>query len=88
MKKQRKEYEKLGAGSYILEFKFKERWWAIDATMEDGSIGRLINHSKKLDTKMACHLYIFWQSVTFVKMMKYCMIMLTILKFLKSTFLG
>ena len=47
MKKKKKEYEKLGAGSYILKFKFKEKWWAIDATMEDGSIGRLINHSKK-----------------------------------------
>ena len=45
--KKRKEYEKLGVGSYILKFKFKEKWWAIDATMEDGSIGRLINHSKK-----------------------------------------
>ena len=44
--KKQKEYEKLGAGSYILKFKFKEKRWAIDATLEDGSIGRLINHSK------------------------------------------
>ena len=95
MKIKRKEYEKLGAGSYILEFKFKERWWAIDATMEDGSIGRLINHSKKFQNvkpvvghKNGMPFIYFWKSVTFVKMMKYCMIMVTILKFLKSTFLG
>ena len=35
------------AGSYILEFKFNEKWWAIDATKEDGTLGRLINHSKR-----------------------------------------
>ena len=36
-----------GAGSYILEFKFQGKLWGIDATKEDCSIGRLINHSKK-----------------------------------------
>ena len=34
--------------SYILEFKFKEKCWAIDATNEDNSLGQLINHSQKL----------------------------------------
>ena len=37
-----------GAGSYILEFKFQEKLWGIDATTEDYSIKRLINHSKKM----------------------------------------
>ena len=37
-----------GAGSYILEFKFQEKLWGIDATKEDFSIGPLINHSKKM----------------------------------------
>ena len=41
-----KTYDISGEGSYILEFKFKEKRWAIDATKEDGSFGRLINHSK------------------------------------------
>ena len=36
----------MGMGSYILEFKFNEWRWAIDATEENGSYGRLINHSK------------------------------------------
>ena len=42
-----KKYEELDMGSYIIEFKFREKRWAIDGTKEDGSIGRLINHSKK-----------------------------------------
>ena len=33
---------------YILEFKFQEKLWGIDVTTEDCSIGRLINHSKKM----------------------------------------
>lgn len=41
-------YNNLGSGSYILEFKFKEKRWAIDATKEDGTFGRLINHSRLL----------------------------------------
>lgn len=45
-KENEKKYLKKGMGSYILEFKFNERRWAIDATEEDGSVGRLINHSK------------------------------------------
>lgn len=45
-KQKEKYYDKMGMGSYILEFKFNERRWAIDATEEDGSFGRLINHSK------------------------------------------
>ena len=27
-------YNKCGAGSFILEFKFKEKWWGIDATKD------------------------------------------------------
>ena len=46
MHKRNKEYEICGAGCYILEFKFQEKCWAIDAIKEDGSFGRLINHSK------------------------------------------
>ena len=48
MHDRQKQYEKLGCGSFILEFKFKEKQWAIDATVEDNSFGQLINHSKKL----------------------------------------
>ena len=36
----------MGMGSYILEFKYNEQRWAIDATEENGSYGQLINHSK------------------------------------------
>ena len=36
----------MGMGSYILEFKFNEWQWAIDATEENGTFGCLINHSK------------------------------------------
>ena len=35
-----------GAGNYILESTFNEKWWGFDATEEDGSMGCLINHSK------------------------------------------
>ena len=42
-----KEYEKCGLGSYILEFRFKEKCWAIDTKNEDESFGRLINRSKR-----------------------------------------
>ena len=45
-KQKEKYYEIMGMGSYILEFKFNEQRWAIDATEENGSYGRLINHSK------------------------------------------
>ena len=37
-----------GAGSYILEFKFQEKWWGIDATKDDCSMGCLFNHLKKM----------------------------------------
>ena len=47
MVKRNKEYEKCGLRSYILEFKFKEKHWATDATKEDESFRRLINHSKR-----------------------------------------
>ena len=36
-----------GVGNYSLEFKFNEKWWEVDATKEDGSMGCLINHSKR-----------------------------------------
>ena len=34
-------------GVFLVEFKFKEKQWAIDAIVEDNSFGQLINHSKK-----------------------------------------
>ena len=33
---------------FILEFKYKDKHWAIDAMKEDNSLGCLINHSRKL----------------------------------------
>ena len=36
-----------GAGSYILQFKFQEKWWGIDATKDDCSMGHLIITQKK-----------------------------------------
>ena len=36
-----------GKGSYILEFKYRDQRWAIDATKDDKSFGRLINHSRR-----------------------------------------
>ena len=41
-------YNASESGNDILEFKFKEKCWAIDATNEDNSLGWLINHSWKL----------------------------------------
>ena len=40
-------YNKTNRGSFILEFKFNEKHWAIDATEESNCVGRLINHSKR-----------------------------------------
>ena len=37
----------MSVSSYILEFKFKEKCWAIDVTKEDESFSRLIKHSKR-----------------------------------------
>ena len=48
LQKRQTKYNLCGAGSYILEFKFKEKWWGIDSTEDDCSFGHLINHSKKL----------------------------------------
>ena len=42
-----KTYEEGGRGSYMLFFKHDGRRLCIDATEEDGTYGRLINHSKK-----------------------------------------
>ena len=39
MHDRQKKYEKLGCGNFILEFKFKEKQWAIDANVEDNSFG-------------------------------------------------
>ena len=37
-----------GQAVLYLEFKFQDKKYALDATIEDGSFGHLINHSKKL----------------------------------------
>ena len=47
LKQRNHEYNTSWAGSFILEFKFQDKKWALDATIEDGSFGCLINHSKK-----------------------------------------
>ena len=44
--KRHEKYNVSSEGSYILEFKFQEKHWAIDATKEDDTFGRLINQSK------------------------------------------
>ena len=38
-KQREKYYDMMGLGSYILEFKFHEQRWTIDATEEDASYG-------------------------------------------------
>ena len=45
-----KEYNEMGMGSYILEFKFNEKKWVIDATEEKGSFWK-INKSFKIEAK-------------------------------------
>ena len=45
----KQEYMLSGADSYILEFKFQEKWWGVDATKDDCSMGCLINHSKNAE---------------------------------------
>ena len=52
--KRKQEYMLSGAGSYILEFKFQEKWWEIDATKDDCSMGCLINLSKKSRISSLC----------------------------------
>ena len=44
LKERNHEYNTSGAGSFILEFKFQDQKWALDATIEDESFGCLINH--------------------------------------------
>ena len=46
-KERNHEYNTSGAGSFILEFIFQDKKYALDATIEDRSLGHLINHSKK-----------------------------------------
>ena len=47
LKERNHEYNTSGAGSFILKFKLQDKEYALDATIEDGSFGCLINHSKK-----------------------------------------
>ena len=47
LKETNHEYNTSGTGSFILEFKFQDKKCTLDATIEDGSFGHLINHSKK-----------------------------------------
>ena len=82
-------------GSFILEFKFKDKWWAIDATSEDSSFGHLINHSRKLNCRPVVGvekgeppMCISLQHVTFCQILRYCMIMVIIQKFLRNIFHG
>ena len=46
--KRKQEYMLSRTGSYILKFKFQEKWWGIYATKDDCSMGHLINHSKNM----------------------------------------
>ena len=47
-------YSKMGKGCYILEFKYKEKKYAIDGTEEDDTFGHLINHSKDYKNVKPC----------------------------------
>ena len=47
LQKRKREYMLKGAGNYILEFKFNEKWWGVDATNEDGSMDVLLTIQKK-----------------------------------------
>ena len=38
--------DRLGS-CYLMQFRFHQSWCGIDATNEDGTFGRLINHSKQ-----------------------------------------
>jgi len=40
-------YESLGAGCYMYYFRWADSVWCVDATMPNGRVGRLINHSRK-----------------------------------------
>ena len=54
LSQRKQEYMLSGAGSHILEFKFQEKWWGIDTTKDDCSMGHLINHSKQNAECQAC----------------------------------
>ena len=47
--KKTQEYMLSGAGSYILEFKFQENWWGVDATKDDCSMGCLLITQKNAE---------------------------------------
>ena len=47
-KERHRHYNASESVSFILEFKYKGKCWAIDATNEGNSLGCLINHSQKL----------------------------------------
>ena len=72
-------YNKTNRGSFILEFKFNEKHWAIDATEESNCVGRLINHSKRfanvkpvVGPKNGAPFVFLKQCVILIKMMRYC----------------
>ena len=39
-------YDEVGAGSYMFFFVLGRKRYCVDATCEDGSLGRLVNHSR------------------------------------------
>ena len=53
-----KEYDDQGKGSYTLYFRYNSKRWAVDATEDDGSYRRLINHSA-LDPNVAMKTFVF-----------------------------
>ncbi|XP_074598125.1 N-lysine methyltransferase KMT5A-like isoform X2 [Brevipalpus obovatus] len=46
--KREKEHGKKDRGCYMYFFEYKGKKWCVDATEPDETLGRLINHSKKL----------------------------------------
>ena len=66
-------YNTRNVGSYIFEFKHQEKKFAIDATKENNTYGRLINHSKRkpnvkpfISTTIG-RPNIFFKSITYIK---------------------
>lgn len=50
-KRRELDYLETAVGNFMMFFKYKERQYCIDATEDDGSLGRLINHSRKGNCK-------------------------------------
>ena len=71
--KQLNSRDKMESASYILYFRFKNKAFAIDATTDDGSLGRLINCShKNPNLKPVVHQIdhqprVFFQTLTVIK---------------------